>query len=296
MLKFLLPVILITIATLSFAQNIDLDESPAGCVVWEVKGKVTYLEKGNVQAKPVVPGTAFPEDATVVVGKKSSLTIACDDRLLPVGTKGTYLMAALMKEVQTKGEPSRFAKMASVAKGYVGTDTTKVKKGWGAEDSILFNIPTRGKIPLQPVIFKWTSLKEGSTYQLIIFQNAKDSPILSATTSVASFSFDPAQLAVKTGQPCYAQVMLANDNSTTSIVVSFTFIALHESEAALAELMKDKKYLKAGILQKTLMEAVELEAKELNSLAIERYRKAIKLNAKSTLASQMYAAFLDRIN
>ncbi len=286
--------LLITITTNnSFSQSINLDES-TGCVVSEVRGKVTYTEKGSKTAKTVTAGIVLPEDATVVVTNKASFSLACDDRSLPVNKKGTYQMAALAKDVQAKGEQSRFAKMAFAAKGYA-TDTTK-RKGWGDRDSLLFTIPTGGKVPLQPTKFSWTPLKAGSIYKLIVYENAKDAPVLSATTSGASFNFDPAQLAVKTGKLYHVQVMLANDSKTASKVVNISFVSPNEGETALEPLMKDKEYLSSNAVKKSLMEAMELESRQLNSLASERYQKAISMDAKNTLAKQMYAAFLDRVS
>jgi hypothetical protein len=139
-------------------------------------------------------------------------------------------------------------------------------------------------------------LKEGSTYKLIVYQNAKDSPILSATTSVASFTFDPNQLAIKTGQTCFAQVMLANDKTSASKVVSFTFVSAKEAETVFDVLSKDKEYIKGNAIQKALMEAVELESKDFNALASEHYLKALKIDGNNPLAGQMYVAFLERIN
>ena len=290
--------LLITITTnKSFSQSINLDES-TGCMVSEVRGKVTYTEKGSKTAKTVSAGTVLPEDATVTVANKASFSLACDDRSLPFRTKGTYQMAALAKDVQAKGEQSRFAKMAFAAKGYGTTppDTTKVRKGWGDKDSLLFIIPIGGKVPLQPTKFSWTPLKAGSIYKLIVYENAKDAPVLSATTSGASFNFDPAQLAVKTGKLYHVQVMLANDGKTASKVVNISFVSPNEGVTALEPLMKDKEYIGSNAVKKSLMEAMELESRQLNSLASERYQKAISLDAKNTLAKQMYVAFLDRVS
>lgn len=294
--QLMVVLLLITITTNnSFSQSINLDES-TGCVVSDVRGKVTYTEKGSKTAKTVTAGTVLPEDATVTVANKASFSLACDDRSLPVNKKGTYQMAALAKDVQAKGEQSRFAKMAFAAKGYGTTDTIPVKKGWGDKDSLLFTIPTGGKVPLQPTKFSWTPLKAGSIYKLIVYENAKDAPVLSATTSGASLNFDPAQLAVKTGKLYHVQVMLANDNKTASKVVNISFVSPNEGETALEPLMKDKEYLKSDAVKKSLMEAMELESRQLNSLASERYQKAITMDAKNTLAKQMYAAFLDRVS
>ncbi len=277
----------------SFSQSIDLDES-SSCVVSEVNGKVTYLEKGSTTAKPVTAGTVLPEDATVVVANKASFSLACGDRSLPIAKKGTYQMAALAKEVASRGEVSRFAKMAFSAKGYA-TDTSKIRKGWGDRDSLLFTIPTGGKVSLQPTMFSWTPLKAGSIYKLIVYENAKDAPVLSATTSGASFNFDPTQLAVKTGQLYYVQVALANDNKTASKVVNISFVSQNEAEKALEPLMKDKEYMSSSAVKKLLMEAMELESMQFNSLAGERYQKAISMDTNNALPKQLYAAFLDRV-
>jgi hypothetical protein len=293
----LMAVLLITAfsTTTSFAQSLDLDEA-SGCLVTNVTGKVTYHEKGAPAPRTVTAGSVIPDDATVVFGKKANMTLACDDRSLVVTKKGTHQMETLSREVQAKGEVSKFAAMAFKAKGYVRDDTTKIKKGWGGKDSILFKIPAVGKIPLQPITFAWTSLKIGSNYKLIVYQNSKDAPILTAITTLASFSFDPSQLAVNIGKPCFAQVILANDDKTVSKVVSFTFESLTEANNALAKLSLGQDYIKGSNLQKTLMEAVELESKAFNTMASERYMKALQMDAKNPLTGQMYAAFLERAN
>jgi hypothetical protein len=279
----------------SFSQSINLDEV-SGCLVSDVSGKVTFTEPGNPTPKSVTAGMVLSDDATVVVGKKANFTLVCDDRSLAVNKKGTHKMAMLSKDVQANGVTSRFAKMAFAAKGIATPDTTKVRKGWGGKDSILISQPVIGKIPLQPIKFSWTALKNGTEYRLIMYENNKDLPILSATTSGAHFNFDPANLAVKPGKNYRVQVMLANDNKTASKVVNITFVSPNESETALASLMKDKAYLNSNAVQKSLMEATELESNELNSLASERYQKAIKMDSNNTLAKQMYAGFLERIN
>ncbi|MBK8564967.1 MAG: hypothetical protein IPN76_16930 [Saprospiraceae bacterium] len=259
-----------------------------------MSGKVTFTEPGNPTPKSVTAGMVLSDDATVVVGKKANFTLVCDDRSLAVNKKGTHQMAMLSKDVQANGVTSRFAKMAFAAKGFVRTDSTK-KKAWGDKDSILINFPLKGKILLNHVTFNWTALKAGSTYKLIVYQNSKEAPIISATTSVASFSFDPTQLAIKAGQVCHAQVMLDKDSKTTSKVVSFTFVTSNEPESILATLNKDNEYAKASPTQKLLMEAIEFESKELNATATERYQKAMKLGGNNELTNQMYAAFLERM-
>ena len=113
--RLMAVLMLIAISTnISFSQSIDLDESTS-CVVSDVQGKVTYKEKGSSTVKPVTAGTVLPADASVNVPKKASFSLICDDRSLPVSKKGTYQMAALSNDVQSKGEVSRFAKMAFAA-------------------------------------------------------------------------------------------------------------------------------------------------------------------------------------
>lgn len=281
--------------TTSFAQSLNLDES-SGCLVTNVTGKVTYQEKGSPAPKTVTSGSVIPDDATVVFGKKANMTLACDDRSLVVTKKGTHQMETLSKEVQSKGEVSRFAAMAFKAKGYVTPPDTTKKKGWGDKDSLIFHFPFSGKIALQPTKFSWTSLKAGTTYKLIIYENSKDAPLLSVTTSGAAFNFDPGQLAVKTGKVYHVQVMLANDSKTASKVVNITFSSSSDVDTVLSSLMKDKEYLKSNPAQKSIMEASELESKEFYSLASERYQKAIKTDANNALARQMYSAFMDRMS
>ncbi len=280
-----------------YSQIIDLDESTA-CVVSDVSGKVTYKEKGNDTVKPVTTGTVLPDDATVMVNKKSSITLANKDRSLFVDKKGTYQMTALTQEVQEKGEVSRFAAMAFAAKGYATTppDTTKKAKGWGDKDSIIFYMPIGGKIPLQTTTFRWTPLKDKSVYKLVIYQTSKDAPILSTSTSVASFTFDPTQLSLKVGQTCHAQVLLENDNKIASAVINFTFVTADQVEAVLSTLKNDKEYMKGSAMVKSLMEAAVYESQQLISLASERYQKAIKMDANNSMPKQMYVAFLSRID
>ena len=258
-----------------FSQNINLDDMP-GCLVSDVSGKVSYLERGSTTAKAVKVGTVLPEDATVTVGKKSSLTLTCDDRQMTVSQKGTYQMAGLAKDVASKGTASKFAQMVFSANGYAIGDTTK-KKGWGSKDSIFFLLPTNGKVPLQPTTFSWTPLNTGATYKLIVYQNEKDKPLLSVMTHKASFSFDPEQLALQAGQTCHAQVMLAGDGKTiASEVVDFSFAPFDAAESALTLLKTKNEYLKSSPAQKLLMEAIELESREFNSLATGRYQQAMK--------------------
>ncbi len=298
-LAHLLVIFLITTITPTtiFAQDINLDES-SGCVVSDVKGKVTYTEKGSTKAKTVKSGTILPEDATVVVANKASFSLACEDRSLSVSKKGSYQMTALTKEVQAKGAQSRFAKMAFAAKGYgeIPPDTTRKVKGWGDKDSIMFKQPIGGKLPLQTSTFTWTPLKAGSVYKLVIYQNSKDAPVLSVITSVASFTFDPSQLAINMGQTCHAQVMLANDSKVTSKVVHFSFVSPKDAESVITSLMKDKEFSSGNAVQKSLMQAVELENQELFSMANEKYLMALKMDANNSMAKRMYVAFLDRVN
>ena len=277
-----------------YSQVIDLDESTA-CVVSDVSGKVTYKEKGNDTAKSVTAGLVIPDNATVTVPDNASFTLANANRSLSISKKGAYQMTALTKDVQEKGKESMFAKMAFAAKGFA-RDTVKSSKGWGDKDSILFEMPLQGKLPLQSVIFRWTALKDKPTYKLVIFQKSLETPFLSVYVSSNIFSFDPAQLAIKPGQACFAQVMLANDNTTASKVMSFTFVPQKEEEMVLASLMNEQEYVKSDATKKLLLEAVELDAKDFKSSAALRYQRALKTDGNNVLAAQMYAAFLDSAN
>ncbi len=274
-----------------YSQIIDLEESVA-CVVSDVSGKVTYKEKGSDTVKPVTAGVVIPENAFVTVPDNASFTLANANRSLTITKKGTYQMTALTKDVQEKGTESMFAKMAFAAKGYA-RDTTSVKKGWGDKDSLLFEMPLKGKLPLQSVTFRWTALKDNPSFKLVIFQNSLETPVLSVYTSANSFSFDPAQLAIKTGQTCFAQVFLANDSKTASKVLSITFVPQKEVEMVIASLMNEQEYIKSDAAKKLLLEAVELDSKNYKSSAALRYQRAMKLDTNNVLAAQMYAAFLD---
>ncbi len=292
--KLVAILLLFAIATVhTFSQTINLDEV-SGCLVSDVSGKVTYTEPGNPMPKPVTAGMVLADDATLYIGKKSSLTLVNDDHSLVVNKKGSHQMVNLAAEVKAKGEVSRFAKMAFAAKGYV--DTTRVKKGWGEKDSLIFKFPVNGKIPIQPTKFSWNSLISGSTYKLIIYEKSSDSPLLSVITSDAAFTFDPTQLAIQTGKVYHVQVMLASDMKTTSKVVNITFVSKSELESVLTSILKYQEYRKSNAFNKSLMEASELEFHGLNSSASERYDNAIQLDRNSTLAKQMYAAFRNRVD
>lgn len=277
----------------SFSQGI-IDEDTR-CIVSDVSGKVTYKDNGSSTDKPVEPGTLLSEDATVIVNKKASFTLVKDDRSMTISKKGNYQVAALAKEVEEKGETSKFAAMAFAAKGYGTTDTIKKAKGWGDKDSLLFKNPFEGKILLQPITFRWTSIPGNTSYHLIVYQSSQESPILSAIVANSSFSIDPSQLDIKTGETCYAQVMLANDNKTASKVISFTFVSAKEEEMALATLIKDKEYNNCNAIQKILLEAFELDSQNFKSSAAMRYQKAMKMDSKNVIASQIYVAFLKNI-
>ncbi len=274
-----------------YSQIIDLDESTA-CVVSDVSGKVTYKEKGNDTAKPVSAGTVIPDDATVMVPDNASFTLANANRTLSVSKKGTYKMSVLAADVQVKGTESRFAKMAFAAKGYA-RDTSKNKKGWGDKDSLLFEMPLKGKLPLQTVTFRWTALNDNPSFKLVIFQKSLETPVLSVYTASNTFSFDPVQLAIKPGQACFAQVFLANDSKTASKVLSITFVPQKEVEMVIASLMNEQEYMKSDASKKLLLEAVELDAQDFKSSAALRYKRALKMDSGNVLASQMYAAFLN---
>ena len=283
----------------SFAQDIpdiELGGTTSSCVASDVSGKVTFKEAGSTTAMPVTAGTVLREDATVMVSDGGSITLAKDQRSLTVNKKGTYKMSDLTKDVQEKGEVSRFAMMAFAAKGYGSKDTIPIRKGWGGKDSLLFSNPTKGMVPIQPITFKWTAMEAGSNYKLIIYQNLNESPILSVNTSAASFSLDPSQLSFVSGRPCYAQVLLANDNKTFSEVVRFTFVPAAKAETVLTSLKNEKEYMKGSSLQKMLMEAYELENNDYNTLAYRKYQEAMKMSENSQLAAQMYAAFVDRMS
>ncbi|MCF8243508.1 MAG: hypothetical protein K9J37_16720 [Saprospiraceae bacterium] len=282
----------------SFSQDIPdivLGGTTSSCAVSDVSGKVTYKAAGSTTAMPVTAGTVLREDATVIVSDGGSITLAKDERSLTVNKKGIYKMTDLTKNVQEKGEVSRFARMAFAAKGY-SPDTTKNKKGWGDKDSLLISNPAKGKVPIKPITFTWTSMKAGSTYNLIIYQNANGSPILSVKTSIASFSLDPSQLSYETGRPCYAQVTLENDNHTFSEPIKFTFVPVDNAETVLTSLKNDNEYMKGSSLQKTLMEAYEFENNDYNTLAYSKYQEAMKMGENNQLTAQMYAAFLDRMS
>ncbi len=292
-----LAAVLLAATTSTFAQSLDL-EAVTGCLVSDATGKVTYTEKGSTMAKPVTAGTVIPDDATVTVGKKSSLTLVSGDRSLAFAQKGAHSMAVLAKEVAAKGERSRFAQMAFVAKGYgeLPKDSSTRRKGWGGKDSIVFQPPIGGKLALQTATIRWYALKGGSVYKLTVYQTAKEMPVLEALTSAAEFTFDPAQLAVKTGQPCFVQVALASDGKVKSKQAKLIFAPLEQVENALAGLKKDKEYLKGSAQQKSLMEAAELENLEFWASANERYQAAIRLNGSNSLAKRMYTAFLDKVS
>lgn len=274
-----------------YSQSIDLEESIA-CVVSDVSGKVTYKEKGSDTVKPVTAGAVIPENATVTVPDNASFTLANANRSLTITKKGTYQMTALTKDVQEKGTESMFAKMAFAAKGFA-KDTTRSSKGWGDKDSIIFLMPLKGKIPLQPLTFKWTALQNNPTYKLVIVQKSLDMPVLSVYVSTSMFSVDPAQLAIQPGQACFAQVSLANDPTTASKIISITFVPPSEEEMALSSLMTQQEYAKSDATRKLLLEAVELDAKGFKSSAALRYQRALNMDGNNVLASQMYAAFLD---
>jgi hypothetical protein len=283
----------------SFSQSINLDEM-SGCLVSDVSGKVTYTEPGNPTPKPVTVGMVLSDDANLSIRKKSSITLVNEDHSLMVNKKGNHQMANLAVEVKEKGEVSRFAKMAFAAKGY-GTDTSKQRtidppKGWGGEDSILFENPIGKKIIKKPTTFKWTVLKEGSKYKFIIFEKSKDLPLMVVNTSNNFLEVDIPQLEIKTGTTYYAQVMLESDIKVNSELLSLTFVEQKDVASSLAVLQNENEYKMGTQVKKLLMEASELESHGFYDLAGEWYQKAIKLNKKDTLAMQLYSAFLSRIN
>lgn len=283
----------------AFSQTFNLDEV-SGCLVTDVSGKVTFTEPGNPNPKSVTAGMVLSDDATVVVGKKANFTLVCDDRSLAFNKKGTHQMAMLSKDVQANGAASRFAKMAFAAKGY-GTDTIQPRKkdppkGWGGEDSILFTNPIGKKLIMQLTTFKWTNIKNGALYKFVVFEKTKDMPLLVATTSTAAFTVDPSQLAVKTGTVYHVHVSFANDPELDSEVLELIFVPKEVVESSLSNLMSDMEYKKSTPVQKALMEAAELEANGFHDLASERYQKAIRMDARNSLATQLYTAFLFRIN
>lgn len=297
-LAHLMAVLMFSAITTNFCFSQSISDESTSCVVSSVSGKVTYTERGSSTAKPVMAGTVLPEDATINVAKKASFTLACDDRSMQVNQKGTHQMSSLSADVQSKGEVSRFAKMAFMAKGYGSSDTTASTKnpgkGWGGEDSILFKGPFGGKIPLKTLKIDWTPLKEGSVYKLVIYEKSKEMPVFHALTTTSSFTIEPTQLAVKTGVEYHAQVSLANEGKTDSKTLSFTFTPANEVDAVLKGLKSSNEYTKGSNLQKTLLEAMELESKQFLTDANERYIRALRADSKNEMTAKLYAAFLDK--
>ncbi len=277
----------------TIAQTGLLDETP-GCLVSDVTGKVTYTEKGNSTPKPVTAGTVLPEDATVSVGKKSNFTLICDDRSLMVDKKGVHQAAVLSKEVQAKGEVSRFAKMAFAAKGYV-QDTAKLKKPFGDKDTILFKLPKKDKLPIGNVKIAWFPIKSKNTFKLFFFQQSVSEPIMAVQLSGDSFSFDATNLDLGSNKTCNIQVF-TNDMKHSSKILEISFVQVKDFEAVQANLQKSKEYKLSNHVNQKLMEAIEYESNGFNSAAMETYLTVLSETPRNVVANQMYAAFMERMS